>query len=112
MSAWRLATQRRTTSRCRARHPRCVAALLGAGLADRAAVVIGALDVNVIFSFGGSGYGVFDPDDVRSDVATALPAAEYAAAHARGAAMSYDDATDFVRAALAELVAATSADDS
>jgi hypothetical protein len=50
-----------------------VAALLGEGLHDQAAVVIGRARPRGIFSFGGSGYGVFDPDDVRADVAAALP---------------------------------------
>jgi hypothetical protein len=88
-----------------------VAALLAEGLADRAAVVVGALDADVIFSFSGSGYRVFDPAEVRADLEAALSAAEFAAAHARGVAMTYDDAVAFVRSALAELATATGADD-
>jgi hypothetical protein len=88
-----------------------VAALLAEGLPDQAAVVVGALDAGVIFSFGGSGYGLFDPAEVRAELEAALPATEFAATHARGAAMTYDDAVAFVRAALAALATATDADD-
>jgi predicted ATPase/class 3 adenylate cyclase len=89
-----------------------VAALVAEGLPDQAAVVVGALDAEVIFSFGGSGYGVFDPADVRADLEATLPATEFAAARARGAAMTYDEAVAFVRAALAALATATGADQS
>jgi hypothetical protein len=88
-----------------------VAAHRAEGLPDQAAVVVGALDAEVISSFGGSGYGVFDPAEVRADLEATLPATEFAAARARGAAMTHDDAVAFVRAALAALAIATGADD-
>lgn len=77
-----------------------VSALVQAGQAEQSATVLGALDAGVIWSYGASGYGIFDASEVAPTVeATAGPDA-YRAAHARGAAMSYDDAIAFLRSAL------------
>jgi predicted ATPase/class 3 adenylate cyclase len=84
-----------------------VCALVEQGMPEHAAVVIGALDAGVIFSFGGSGYGLFDPDEVRAQVMASLSPSAYSSNRARGAAMTYDDAVAFLRTALAELVATT-----
>jgi predicted ATPase len=89
-----------------------VYALAEQRLPGAAAVVMGVLDAGVIFSFGGSGYGLFDLEELRTQIMTALSPSDYASNHGRGAAMSYDDAVAFVRAALADLVTmAESADD-
>jgi hypothetical protein len=78
-------------------------------MAEPAAVVIGTLDAGVIFSFGGSGYGLIDPEEIRSRVVGVLSPSDYASNQARGAAMTYSDAVAFVRAALADLASTTDA---
>jgi hypothetical protein len=84
-------------------------ALVEQGMCEPAAVVIGMVDSGTIFSFGGSGYGLFDPEEIRARVIGALSPADYASNQARGAAMAYDEAVAFVRIALADLVATTEA---
>ena len=76
-------------------------------MAESAAVVVGTIDCGVIFSFGGSGHGLFDPEEIRARVIGALSPSDYASNQTRGAAMAYDEAVAFVRAALADLVATT-----
>jgi predicted ATPase/class 3 adenylate cyclase len=84
-----------------------VCALALQGMPAQAAVVMGTLDSGVIFSFGGSGYGLFDLEEVRTQITRALSPTDYSSNQARGAALTYDDAVSFVRAVLADLVATT-----
>ena len=78
-----------------------VPALVQAGVPETAAVILGALDQGVIPNFETSGYGVFEVAGLHPQVQSALSEkGRYERAHARGAAMTYDDAVAFVRGAL------------
>lgn len=77
-----------------------VPALLQGGMAERAAVVRGALEAGVIWTFEGSDYGIFDAAQMAPAVEAALGPEGYRTAHERGAIMSYDEAIDFLRAGL------------
>ena len=70
---------------------------------DPAAVVLGALDATVIWSFITSGYMVLDVDELRAEIRLALPEERFDAEHARGASMQYAEAIDFVRASIRRL---------
>jgi len=82
-------------------------ALVLADMADRAAVVLGAIDAGVIWTFVASGYGIFDVSQIAPDVEATLGIEAFAAARARGAAMSYDEAVAFVRTGLSDLALTT-----
>ena len=80
-----------------------VAALVQAEMAEAAGVVLGAVDAGVIWTFEASGYGIFGAAEMAPDIEAALGAEARATARARGAAMTYDEAVAFVRAALGDL---------
>jgi len=80
-----------------------VPALVQGGMGEAAAVVLGALDAGVIWTFEASGYGIFDAARMEPEVEATIGRTAFEHARARGAAQTYDEAIAFLRASLEAL---------